>query len=58
MSLLGMRKDDDWILHALYDYEEGKALLNMENAIDYNFSLYQEKNLDAPDGWTPDMELL
>lgn len=94
-------------LNEPFDYEDGKALLNMENAIDYNlfnlltcgmdnimknvyfwadyqsdgsyrmikipwdlnmtwgnswiddydcnFNKYQEKNLDAPDGWTPDM---
>lgn len=46
LSLLGMRKDDDWtpiktwvnffLKEQFSNYEEGAELLNMENAIDYN----------------------
>ena len=101
---------DAFCFDKMESYEEGKALLNMENAIDYNlfnlltcgmdnimkniyfwadyqgdgnyefikipwdlnmtwgnswiddinckFNCYQEKNLDAPDGWTEDMYVL
>lgn len=101
---------DAFCFDQMESYEEGAALLNMENAVDYNlfnllicgmdnimkniyfwadyqgdgsyefikipwdlnmtwgnswiddinckFNCYQEKNLDSPDGWTEDMDVL